>query len=113
MGYWVYLVRCGDDSLYTGATVNLERRLHRHNTAQGAKYTAGRLPVSLARAWEVETWSNALRLEVVLKKCSKKTKEELILRPELIRSLADKHDLGCGISVYDGERREQDADRPN
>lgn len=97
MRYWVYLVRCGDYSLYTGATVDLERRLYRHNTAQGAKYTAGRLPVSLAQAWEVETWSDALRLEAILKKCSKKTKEDLILKPELIRSLAVKHDLGCGI----------------
>ena len=114
MRYWVYLARCGDCSLYAGATTDLERRLHQHNSSQGAKYTASRLPVRLAQAWEIQTWSDALRLEIVLKKCNKKMKEELLLEPQRIRALAHKHNLDFGISIYvREERREHDADSAN
>ena len=47
MGYWVYLLRCGDGSLYTGCTNDLARRLRAHQSGRGAKYTRSRLPVEL------------------------------------------------------------------
>src|ERR1700752_1420320 len=47
---WVYLLRCTDGSLYTGWTVDLERRLARHRAGTASRYTASRLPVELARA---------------------------------------------------------------
>ncbi len=48
MGWFVYLLRCADGSLYTGITTDLQRRLHEHNhTAAGARYTRARRPVEL------------------------------------------------------------------
>ena len=47
MGYWVYMLRCGDGSLYTGCTNDLSRRLRAHQSGRGAKYTRSRLPVEL------------------------------------------------------------------
>ena len=48
MGNYVYILRCGDGSLYTGATVDLARRLEVHSSGKGAKYTRSHLPVELA-----------------------------------------------------------------
>lgn len=46
--WWLYVVRCSDDTLYTGITKDIDRRLHEHNnTSRGAKYTRGRRPVEL------------------------------------------------------------------
>ncbi|KLU60001.1 GIY-YIG nuclease superfamily protein [Peptococcaceae bacterium CEB3] len=87
MEYWVYLLRCRDDSLYCGVTTDLARRLREHNQGRGAKYTSGRVPVSLARAWRVNSRSEALRLEAGIKKCSRKKKEELIRSADSVRSL--------------------------
>ncbi|MBP5448872.1 MAG: GIY-YIG nuclease family protein, partial [Spirochaetales bacterium] len=47
MSGWVYIVRCADGTLYTGATTNLQARIETHNAGKGAKYTRGRLPVTL------------------------------------------------------------------
>lgn len=88
MGYWVYLARCRDNSLYCGSTTDLVRRLEEHNQGRGAKYTAGRAPVSLAQTWQVESWSDALRLEAVIKKCSRKDKETLVRDGASIYKLA-------------------------
>ena len=48
MGWTVYILRCGDGSLYTGCTNDLSRRLAAHRKGKGAKYTRSRLPVALA-----------------------------------------------------------------
>ena len=97
MGYWVYLARCGNNTIYTGATTNLIRRIREHNRGSskgnGAKYTAAHRPVSLVQAWEVGTWSDALRLEHVVKKCTRAAKEHLIKEPELIAKLAERRKL--------------------
>lgn len=50
--YYVYLLRCGDGTLYTGYTNDLKRRLAVHNAGKGAKYTRSRLPVDLVY-WEI------------------------------------------------------------
>ena len=47
MSWWVYLLRCGDGTLYTGITDDLDRRLAAHNAGRGAKYTRSRRPVTL------------------------------------------------------------------
>ncbi len=94
MACWVYLAHCKDDTIYTGVTLDLERRIHEHNsTAAGAKYTSSRRPVSLAQAWAVDTWSDALRLEHAIRKSSRKFKEELINAPEKIAVLAMRRSL--------------------
>ena len=48
MGWTVYILRCGDGTLYTGCTNDLPRRLAAHQSGRGAKYTRSRLPVALA-----------------------------------------------------------------
>lgn len=52
MSWWVYLLRCGDGTLYTGITDDLDRRLAAHNAGRGAKYTRSRRPVTLV--WREE-----------------------------------------------------------
>ncbi len=68
--WFVYLLRCADDSLYCGITTNLERRLDEHNGVKkgGAKYTQARRPVSLCAHAECESRSAALRLEDSIRK---------------------------------------------
>ena len=102
MGYWVYLARCGDSTIYTGATADLLRREREHNgeagKGTGAKYTASHLPVTMAQAWAVDTWSDALRLEHALKRCSRRQKEQLIRQGELIAKIAEQRSLGFPIA---------------
>ena len=76
--YYVYMLRCQDGTLYTGATDNLERRLAVHNSGKGAKYTRSRLPVVLVY-WELcPNKSSALRREYSIKQLSRKEKLSLI-----------------------------------
>jgi len=101
MGYCVYLARCGNNTIYTGATTDLMRRVKEHNCGssrgKGAKYTASHLPVTLAQAWEVGTWSEALRLEHAIKRCLRKEKDQLIKQPEHIYRLAERRRLTFSI----------------
>ncbi|MBM3261676.1 GIY-YIG nuclease family protein [Candidatus Kaiserbacteria bacterium] len=79
MAYFVYILECSDGTLYTGVTNDLERRLHRHNTAKaGAKYTASRRPVRLLYSEKRHTKSAALKRECKIKSLSRKEKRELI-----------------------------------
>ena len=76
--HFVYILRCGDNSLYTGYTTNVNRRLKTHNKGKGAKYTRSRLPVSLVYYKRVDSKSLALKLEARIKKLTKKEKEALV-----------------------------------
>ena len=67
-GWRVYLLRCRDGSLYTGATSDLARRLDRHAEGKGARYTRSRLPVTLVYQERVRDRSAALRREAELKR---------------------------------------------
>ena len=78
--WYVYVVRCRDNSLYTGVTTDLERRIHEHNhdNKQAASYTRARRPVELVY-WETcENRSTALSREANLKQLSKLDKEALV-----------------------------------
>ena len=68
MGYWVYILRCVDDTLYTGSTDDVERRVGVHNAGTGAKYTRGRGPVSVVYREECADKSAALRRENAIKR---------------------------------------------
>jgi putative endonuclease len=67
-GWIVYLLRCRDGSLYTGVTVDLERRIAEHNAGRGARYTRGRAPVDLIAASPPMDRSAAQRLEARVKR---------------------------------------------
>ena len=65
---FVYLLRCGDGSLYCGWTVDVPKRVEAHAAGRAARYTKSRAPVSLAAAWEVPTRTHARRLEARIKR---------------------------------------------
>jgi putative endonuclease len=75
---WVYLLRCRDGSLYTGWTVDLERRLARHRAGVGSRYTASRLPVDLELAIPMPDRSAARREEARIKRLSRAEKLALV-----------------------------------
>ncbi|MCG2731159.1 MAG: GIY-YIG nuclease family protein [Acetobacterium sp.] len=75
---YVYILKCNDNTLYTGWTNNIEARIGVHNSGNGAKYTRGRLPVTLVYLESFETRSEALSREIAIKRLSKKKKMELI-----------------------------------
>jgi len=80
--YWVYMVRCADDTLYTGITDNLERRIKTHNSGKGAKYTRGRGPVVLVYQEACADKPEALRRELAIKQMSRREKLCLLEAPE-------------------------------
>ena len=76
--YFVYLLRCIDNTLYCGYTDNLEKRVETHNRGKGAKYTRRRTPVTLVYSEKLKTKSEALKREHQIKKLSRKEKLALI-----------------------------------
>ena len=82
MNWYVYMVRCRDNSLYTGYTNDPERRLAVHNAGKGAKYTKSRLPVTLVYQETCEDKSAALKREAAIKRLTKAEKEALCKRSE-------------------------------
>lgn len=75
---YVYIVRCKDNSLYTGWTTNLENRINCHNLGKGAKYTRARRPVELVYFECFDNKSDALKREYQIKQLTKQEKELLI-----------------------------------
>ena len=78
MGWTVYILRCGDGTLYTGCTNNLPRRLAAHQSGRGAKYTRSRPPVALAYQETAKDKSAALRRELAIKRLTRREKLALI-----------------------------------
>jgi putative endonuclease len=74
----VYILKCGDGSLYTGITTDIDQRLTTHNAGKGAKYTRGRLPVTLLYAEPADNRATASQREVAIKKMGRAAKLRLI-----------------------------------
>ncbi len=72
------MLRCNDQSLYTGYTNDVEKRLEKHQKGNASKYTRSRLPVELVYVEEYETKSEAMSREAMIKQMTKKQKEKLI-----------------------------------
>jgi putative endonuclease len=75
---WVYLLHCRDGSLYTGWTVDLERRLARHRAGTASRYTASRLPVELTLALPMPDRTAARREEARIKRLTRSAKLALV-----------------------------------
>ena len=75
---YTYLLKCKDDSLYTGWTNDLKKRITSHNAGKGAKYTKARRPVELVYYEEFQTREEAMKREYAIKQLSRKEKEALI-----------------------------------
>lgn len=80
---YTYIVECRDESLYTGWTTDLKRRITAHNAGKGAKYTKSRRPVRLVYWEEFETKEEAMRREYAIKHMSRQEKKKLIEKQKL------------------------------
>lgn len=79
--YWfMYVVQCNDQSLYTGITTDIDHRIKTHNRGKGASYTASRRPVSLLAVWRFPNQSTALKAEAAFKKQSREDKMKRIFQ---------------------------------
>jgi len=76
--WFVYIIHCTDDTLYTGITTDLERRYAQHASQQGAKYFRGRKPKTLLYQESGHDRSTASKREIEIKKMSRKNKFHLI-----------------------------------
>ena len=76
--WYVYILRCGDGTLYCGSTDDVPRRLEAHRAGKGAKYTRGRGPLELVYSEECEGCSAALKREYAIKKLKRPEKMNLI-----------------------------------
>ena len=77
--WYLYILRCGDGTLYTGIATDVQKRLEMHRSGKGAKYTRGRGPLELVHSEECENHSQALKRECEVKKLTKEQKQQLIL----------------------------------
>jgi putative endonuclease len=84
--WFFYIVRCSDDSLYSGITNNIEHRLKEHNRGEGAKYTLGRRPVKLVYSEKYNNATGARKRESQVKGWPRIEKERLILAFPRLRS---------------------------
>lgn len=75
---YTYIIKCADNTLYTGWTTNLKKRIDCHNSGKGAKYTRTRIPVTLAYYEAFSTKQEAMRREYQIKQLSRQEKEALI-----------------------------------
>lgn len=80
--WFVYMLRCADGSIYTGATNDMEIRLKKHRAGQGAKYTRGRLPVEPIFVHVAKDMVHAFRVEDRIKRLSREDKLKLATHKE-------------------------------
>ena len=76
--WWVYMVSCADDTLYTGIAKDPEARVRQHNDGRGAKYTRTRTPVTLVYREQCASRGEALKREHAIKRLSAQEKKALI-----------------------------------
>ncbi|MCE1203386.1 MAG: GIY-YIG nuclease family protein [Holophagaceae bacterium] len=78
MTWWVYLLRCGDGSLYCGIALDVTARLEQHRAGTGAKYTRGRGPLELVYREACSSRAEALRRERAIKRLPRAKKVTLV-----------------------------------
>ena len=78
MSFWVYILRCADDSYYTGHTDNLDKRIAEHHSREYLCYTTTRLPITLVFSQEFASRVEAIASERQVKRWSRKKKEAMI-----------------------------------
>ena len=96
--YYTYILRCSDNSLYTGITNNLERRMKEHfnRTKKCAKYTLRHTPMKIECVWASENRKTASKLEYHIKKL-KKDEKEVLIKKESNFSLLFEGLLDCKV----------------
>ncbi len=90
--YYTYMIRCEDNSIYTGITNNVENRLKKHISGKGAKYTKTHKAEKVEAVFRSKDKSLASKLEYQIKQLTKKQKEEIIIGKKLNNYLKGKID---------------------
>ena len=90
--YYTYMLRCENNSIYTGITTDIKRRMEEHfgKDKKGAKYTKSHNPKKLECVWESENKALASKLEYRIKSLTKTQKEDLIINNNLEKYLSEK-----------------------
>lgn len=89
-GYCVYIISCADDSLYTGMTLDLDRRLSEHRAGRGSQWTQRRQPVKLVFSLDGLSYRAACEVERYIKSLSRARKKALVAREPRMLSLVEK-----------------------
>ncbi len=94
---YTYMIRCKDQSIYTGITKDVERRMQEHKSRgkECAKYTRTHHFLCLEAVFEAASWSDAAKLEYAIKRLTKQQKEQLIRNPETVKVLFSERLPGC------------------
>lgn len=88
------MLRCSDNTLYTGITTDVLRRFNEHKSSKlGAKYTKKHVPVSIESVWSCQSRSQAQKLEYKIKHFSKQTKEALISNNSILSDLIENSQI--------------------
>ena len=101
MSWFVYILRCADNSLYCGITTDLKDRVEAHNSGIGARYTRSRLPAQLVWFAQTQSKSEAFKEEFRIKRLHKAEKELLVASqrsPENVRLAVDKSQGGIAMT---------------
>lgn len=98
MKAFVYILKCSDNSLYTGYTVDLEKRLKTHNAGKASKYTSARLPVEMVFSEECIDKSDALKKEHFIKSLTRENKIKIIEKKKSLQDLYNSYLIDKKIS---------------
>jgi putative endonuclease len=88
--WFVYVARCSDATLYIGIALDVASRIAAHDAGRGARYTRGRAPLSVVATRRCKTKSDALRLELALKRLSRDEKLALVSSSRKLAAFARK-----------------------
>lgn len=91
--YWVYILRCINNTYYTGYTNNLDKRYKSHINGTGkCKYTRSFKPICIAQSWEIHaSKAVAMKIELHIKKRTRIQKERIIEHPSLLNKIIQQH----------------------
>ncbi|MFC1670548.1 GIY-YIG nuclease family protein [Spirochaetota bacterium] len=97
--YYIYIIESQNGNYYTGYTNDLKKRYEKHISGKGAKFTRAFKPKKIVRAWKIfETRGNAMKVEALIKKQDRATKEELVKKPRLLSKII-KENLGVKLNI--------------
>ncbi len=93
--YFMYVIRCENNSLYAGITTDVERRFQEHTEGRtlAAKYTRAHKPLSVEAVWQCRNKGSALSLEYAFKQLSKEIKEDIIKAPDKLKTIREDIDF--------------------
>ena len=109
--YYVYMLRCSDNSLYTGSTSDIKKRLKEHfsKNSLAAKYTKSHSPIEVVALWECESKSDAMKVEYRIKTLTKPQKEEhsqeILVKKDLFSDIQDEDEEKQKVRIKKTDKR--------